>query len=1033
MSSAPRPGAPPLRRVLFRYPSDDRLRFVELFGEPCDWYHGQTLEPGPPGWRELELELPAGSYAYKLRRDDGSWLLDPGNPRTCGWEGVRNSLLVVGGCPEPLLHAPALPFVFGLDDGRVLLRAGLRRGAGERLGLRYREEPQAPWRSLALRPVAQEDEHLLFEGELPGATASCEYLFELPDGRVLGQGAGPTQALRVEPGLLRRRPPAWWRDAVLYTVFVDRFRKGGQGGAWSRQALALRTGARAGGDLAGVQEALPYLADLGVTALHLTPIVLAPSAHRYDTVDPLRVDPALGGEAALDRLVEAAQRASLRLIFDLGLSHVHRDFAPFREVRERGERSPYWDWFHIQRFPFREGPDPGYAHYRQENWDEPLLRCEHEEVADALVDSVLHWARRGVDGFRIDAAADLPLALVERLGEELRVLRPEAAVFAELLPGNLLRWTRRACDAATDFGSHHLFRDWLLRRQRGARDAAAALARRRFWLGGPPHSALAFTDTHDLPRLATELAEPLGPRLGLLFVLCGARVPALLYGEELGLRSEEPPRDFEDVWPDRRCMPWGATAGDRETHALVQAALRLRREHAVLRQGDEEIFALAALPPHEATDDLLVLRRRLGGEVWDLVLNRALEERHAALPEGAPSAAELLLGSGVVSLEAAGLRLGPRAGALLRRRLPAAAAETLEFLQDAGPQLAAEAWRSGSLVTPNLPLRLQLVVTERCNLRCRHCINLAPARSAAGHAGRMRPWLLDVLEPAFAAASHFALTGGGEALTEPLLWPLLERIRAQRAGRPGRYELLLYSNGMLLDPARLERLLDLGLSCLGVSLDGASAQSNEAARVGIDFRRVCAHIAGAVARRETGADLRVGVSCTVLQGNLDELGDLGRLAVDLGLDWLKVEEPFPASPFARRQWVAPDEARLHAGLDALRAALAGSRVRLVEHLAPPMGCPCSAPHNPDLAAFLAADDFANRVALHSCRAAWEQAFVEADGRLRALDAHHPVAGSLLHEPLLELWNGPVMQAVRRKALRRVPELQRRACPLPPPR
>jgi glycosidase len=297
-----------------------------------------------------------------------------------------------------------------------------------------------------MAPAAEEDEHLFFEAHLPASARALDYAFVLDDGRCVGREGGAGQAFRVEPRALAAPPPAWWRDAVLYTIFVDRFRRGG----WPDDLGARPERARAGGDLEGVVEAIDHLVDLGVTALHLTPIVVAPSAHRYDSIDPRAVDPALGGEPALRRLLDEAQRIGLKVLLDLGLKMVHRDFAPFQDVRRRGPDSPYWRWFHARRWPFTEGLDPGYEHYQKGAWEEPLLDTGHEEVIEHLAASAARWAALGADGLRIDAAADLPLAAIRAVARAVRAARPGAALFGEVIPGNVHRWTGGLLDAATD-------------------------------------------------------------------------------------------------------------------------------------------------------------------------------------------------------------------------------------------------------------------------------------------------------------------------------------------------------------------------------------------------------------------------------------------------------------------------------------------------------------------------------------------------------------------------------------------------------
>lgn len=977
---------------------------LELCGElPC-WAQPLAMERAGTGFH-ASARVGPGVYAMKLRVPGSAWLLDPAW-RTMTCDGELNGALVVGGTEEPVLHAPAPPWVGVRDDGRIVVRAALRRGHGERLILRADEGPGPTAR--AMRAFRADATHLWFEGELSGAGRSLEYELVLADGRAV---AAPGGALAVALADLPPPPPAWWRDAVVYTIFIDRFRRGD--GAW-RDPAAWDREIRAGGDLDGIAGALPYLADLGATALHLTPICVAPSVHRYDAIDPVSVDPALGGEAAFARLLEAAHARGMRIIIDIAATHVHRDFAPFREVRETGPASPYWRWFQARRWPFVDGQDPGYAHYQKGQWQEPLLELGEPEVADAIVGWFQSWARRGVDGLRVDAAADLPLPLLARLRAAVRAIRADAIVFGEVVPASVDRFVPGGLDAATDFAQREAMVGWLAGTVPTSRVEDVSAAQRARGAAGP--RALGFTGTHDQPRIATSTRDPALARLGLLAVALGARVPLLYYGDEVGLAADPSAatRAFEDSWPDRQPMPWDDRAWDTATRALVRDALALRRDDELLRRGDEDVRSLG--------EDVLIVRRHRLGAAIDLVLHRGIAPVEVTLP---PGPARIVLASGEAALgEGARIRLGPRAAAVIDRR-PEAAPHDLE-LRTHNAALAAEAFAAGHVASPAYPSRLYLTVTEACNLRCVHCITDAPARTSSGRARTLRPWVLDALDEAFHHADYVAFTHGGESLTAPLFPEVLRRIARARGPRGGRTDVHLVSNGTLLDVDRVSSLVELGVTSIMVSLDGATAATNDRIRVLGRFDRVVANLAAAVAwRARTGADLRLGVSTVVGASNVTELPALARLCREVGVDWLKVEETYPATPFARHDLLAPGDPRVAGALAAAADRLAGSSLVLVDHLDPPGACACSG--EPAALAFRAADDFANRATFRPCRAAWEQAAIDPDGTVHLVDYAGAPLGNLLDAPFLALWNAGPALAARERALAATPRVRRQRC------
>lgn len=952
-------------------------RRVELLGELGDWRTPIALAPEPDGAFAASLDLPCGVYEYKLLVDGATFRLDPAEPRTRSAAGRRNNLLVVGGAPEPWLFAPAPPWVEALDRGGVRVLAGLRGKGASRIA--FSEDGGASWSHAALERAFDEDEHTLATAVLP--TSAARLLLALE-----ADGAPRFEAAWSRPPV-STLAPAWWRDAVVYTVFVDRFRPAEDRAGWERDP---GPGRFAGGHLEGVRRSLGELAELGVDTLYLTPVHVGASAHRYDVVDPAAVDPALGGEAAYDALVKDAAARGMRIIQDLSFSHAGRGFPPYEDVLRNGRRSRFASWFVWK--------DHALVHYG-ERTDAPLFDLDCAEVRQLVLDAVRTWAERGAKGLRLDMAAEVPFDLGRLVRKRFRELVPDGVVLGEVVPQHAWRWRRAGVvDAATDFSFHAIVTDLVTRSGARLDRAWAELARTALLRGGDASSTVRFVSTHDHPRLAT-LAVAMGglDRLPIAYALLATLpgIPMLLYGEERGMRSDAHDRDLEDVWPDRAPMPWNAPPD-----AAIRALLSARRASPALRRGDLRLL--------HADASVAVFRREADGDVVDVALSIAREPVAIELEDDELPRLETLVAIG--GAEANGQRVSFRApGAIVARRDRPLGRAVSPARARANLALRDRDLASGAAIASSRPTRFFFSVTERCNLRCAHCITHAPERTRSGTARTMTPAVLDALRDDLGLASYFAFVHGGESLTAPIFYDVLSAIRDARGGEP--YVAHLLTNGVMLSASTAERLTRAGVSSISVSLDGATRETNDAIREGGRFDDVCEAIARVVAwRRDAGVDLRIGLSLVVLSQNLSELDRFVDLGARLGVDWIKLEEGVGATAFAKRSLVSCTTSEARAAI--VRAMERGRDAGLVmvDHTVERVLFRCRL--DEEARVFLAADEHANRADIHPCRAPWDTVCIEPNGDAKALDFFGPVLGNLTRTPLAELWNGPEARRAR---------------------
>ncbi len=195
----------------------------------------------------------------------------------------------------------------------------------------------------------------------------------------------------------------WWQRSVVYQIYPRSFQDSDGDGV---------------GDLPGITRRLPYLKELGIDVIWLSPIYQSPNDDNgYDISDYRKIQPQFGTMEDFDRCLEEAHRLGLKIVMDLVVNHTSDEHAWFVEARKSRD-NPYRD-FYIWRDP-KDGREPS-------NWGscfggsawlyddrtgqyflhlfskkQPDLNWDNPKVRDEVFDMMHFWLKKGIDGFRMD-------------------------------------------------------------------------------------------------------------------------------------------------------------------------------------------------------------------------------------------------------------------------------------------------------------------------------------------------------------------------------------------------------------------------------------------------------------------------------------------------------------------------------------------------------------------------------------------------------------------------------------------------------
>lgn len=439
--------------------------------------------------------------------------------------------------------------------------------------------------------------------------------------------------------------PSWYKEGIMYNIFVDRFRNGNKNGkvsnpkknsfiysSWYDEPMYIKDDLGKvlrwdffGGNLKGIIEKLEYLKKLGVSIIYLNPIFLARSNHKYDTANYKEIDPMFGNEKILKELIKKANEKGINIILDGVFSHTGADsiyfnkFNTFDEVGAyQSEKSKYFSWYKFKNYP-----------NDYECWwgidDLPNVDENNESYKNYIIhdkDSVLNkWISFGIKGFRLDVADELPTQFIKEFKKKLKECDTDSVLVGEVWEdaSNKISYG----ETRTYFLGEQLdsvmgypFRDNIV--DFFKKNISSKTLSNRFMTLKENYPKEVFKanlnilSSHDTTRILSEFNNNIEILKQAIFIqMTFEGIPYIYYGDEAGLFGGKDPEN-------RKTYPWGNE--NKEILDFYYKTTKLRKENEILIKGDTEFL-------DTNDEDLFSYIRTYEDKNILVIINRSLEKK----------------------------------------------------------------------------------------------------------------------------------------------------------------------------------------------------------------------------------------------------------------------------------------------------------------------------------------------------------------------------------------------------------------------
>lgn len=461
--------------------------------------------------------------------------------------------------------------------------------------------------------------------------------------------------LDIRPARSQFQPKLSAAD-LIYLITPDRFANGNPNndrvkGMLQQTVDRSNPDARHGGDLAGIDQHLDYIHDLGATAVWINPVLENNQAewsyHGYAITNHYRIDPRMGTLEEYQALVNKAHAQGMKVVMDVVYNHLGDQHAQFKNP-------PSPDWFNGPGFA--EGGEkrfvrtnyrtatlmdpyttPGQQAGYHNGWFDhhmPDINQRNPHVAQWLRNNTIWWIETaGIDALRIDTYAYPDQDFMNLLTRTLHRRYPQVFLFGEVWDHttaiqtyfdnrNPARTAPLGLDGLTDFQLHYATMGALTESPAWAKGIERVyLTLAADYQYSQPQNLVTFLDNHDEGRYFGKLDQNLDRyKMGVVLLMTLRGIPSLYYGTEILMKETQGHgvirQDFPGGWPgDARnaFLPTGRNGLETDAYQFVRRWAQFRKQHPDLMTG--------ALTHFIPTDGLYVYFRKAGSKTLMVAVN----------------------------------------------------------------------------------------------------------------------------------------------------------------------------------------------------------------------------------------------------------------------------------------------------------------------------------------------------------------------------------------------------------------------------